>query len=59
MGRLVPAKEALRLWMVSDIRTLIKRATNGDLQYMREPRGTKQTAWYFETPDAKYERLNN
>lgn len=54
----VPAKEAVRLWN-ADKRTLIKRVKAGSLLGFLEACGTTKTVWYFETPKAKYERLNN
>ena len=54
----VPAKVAERLWC-ADRRTLIGRVEKGSLLGFTEPRGTKQLVWYFETPKAKYARLNN
>lgn len=58
MIEFAPAKEACRLW-ARDIRTLKKWSDRGEIrsQVLNPDKGTRPQ-WYFETPQARYERLH-
>lgn len=52
----VGIKDATRLWQ-KDVRTLIKWAKSGELRGQYISTGNKRGQWYFETPQARFNRL--
>lgn len=54
----VDKKEACRLWQ-RDLRTLQKWAEAGEIRAQRiNPSRGDRPQWYFETPQARYDRLH-
>lgn len=54
-GVFISAQEAVRRYCVADARTLKRWARNGYLLYQCVGNEHKQV-WFFESPEARYER---
>ena len=54
--KFIPAAEALRRYAKSDIRTLQSWAKKGYILYQVIGAKTRNPQWFFESPEARYER---